>query len=72
VEEWFDFDGAAFKGAQVAVNKREQGAIKVDSCFAPASVVGLDYASPFAQAAFDFAASLFFVEQSFANNGKLH
>jgi hypothetical protein len=48
VEEWFDFDGAAFKGAQVAVDKREQGAVNVDSCFAPASVVGLDYASPFA------------------------
>ena len=68
MEEGFDFDGAAFKGAQVSVDQREECAVKVDSCSASASVVWLDCATPFAEAAFDFLASLFLVEQSFSDN----
>ncbi len=48
MEEGFDFDGAAFKSTEVSVDKCEQCAVEVDSCFALASVVGLNCASPFA------------------------
>ena len=48
MEEGFDFYGAAFKCAEVAVDECEECAVDVEACFASACVVGVDCAAPFA------------------------
>ncbi len=68
MEEGFDFYGSAFKCAKVAVDESEECAVDVDSCFASACVAELDCAAPFAHVAFDFAASLLFVELRLVND----
>ncbi len=67
MKERFNLNGATLKRAQVAIHQSQQRPIHVHSSLAEASITRRDYASSFAQVAFDLVSSEFFIENGFSN-----